>query len=113
MARAAVEGMFGGLGAGLDAVRGVGVDARRLLLIGGAAQSEAVQRIAAQVFDAPVVVPAPGEYVADGGAVQAAWVLAGERPDWPLEVVAEPEPDHQPVIREQYSRYARLAGSVQ
>jgi xylulokinase len=113
MARAAVEGMFGGLGAGLDAVRGVGVDARRLLLIGGAAQSEAVQRIAAQVFDAPVVVPAPGEYVADGGAVQAAWVLAGEPPDWPLEVVAEPEPDHQPVIREQYSRYARLAGSVQ
>jgi xylulokinase len=113
MARAAVEGMFGGLGAGLDAVRGVGVDARRLLLIGGAAQSEAAQQIAAQVFDAPVVVPAPGEYVADGGAVQAAWVLTGERPEWPLEVVAEPEGDHQPVIREQYARYARLAGAVQ
>jgi len=98
--------MLGGLGAGLDAVRGVGVDARRLLLIGGAAQSKAVQQIAAQVFDAPVVIPAPGEYVADGGAVQAAWVLAGERPNWPLEVVAEPEADHQPVIREQYMRYA-------
>ena len=106
MARAAVEGMLGGLGAGLDAVRGVGVDARRLLLIGGAAQSKAVQQIAAQVFDAPVVIPAPGEYVADGGAVQAAWVLAGERPNWPLEVVAEPEADHQPGIREQYMRYA-------
>jgi xylulokinase len=113
IARAAVEGMLGGLGAGLDAVRGVGVDARRLLLIGGAAQSPAVQQVAAQVFDVPVVVPAPGEYVADGGAVQAAWVLAGERPQWPLEVVAEPALDHQPVIREQYSRYARLAGPLQ
>jgi xylulokinase len=112
MARAAVEGMLGGLGAGLDAVRDVGVQARRLLLIGGAAQSSAVQQIAAQVFDAPVVVPAPGEYVADGGAVQAAWVLTGERPDWPLDVVAEPAVDHQPVIREQYTRYARLGGSV-
>ena len=111
IARAAVEGMLGGLGAGLDAVRGVGVDARRLLLIGGAAHSQAVQQIAAQVFDVPVVVPAPGEYVADGGAVQAAWVLAGERPDWPLEVVAEPEADHQPVIREQYSHYAHLVAS--
>jgi xylulokinase len=112
LARAAVEGMLGGLGAGLDAVRGVGVDARRLLLIGGAAHSLAVQTIAAQVFDVPVVIPAPGEYVADGGAVQAAWVLAGERPSWPLEVVAEPQVDHQPVIREQYTRYARLAGAV-
>jgi xylulokinase len=113
IARAAVEGMLGGLGAGLDAVRGVGVDVRRLLLIGGGAQSRAVQQIAAQVFDAPVVVPVPGEYVADGGAVQAAWVLAGARPNWPLEVVAEPTLDHQPVIREQYARYARDAGSVQ
>jgi xylulokinase len=112
LARAAVEGMLGGLGAGLDALRGVGVQARRLLLIGGAAQSVAVQQIAAQVFDAPVVVPAPGEYVADGGAVQAAWVLGGERPAWPLEVAAEPEVDHQPVIREQYNHYARLAGAA-
>jgi xylulokinase len=112
MARAAVEGMLGGLGAGLDAVRAVGVDARRLLLIGGAAQSQAVQQIATQVFDAPVVVPAPGEYVADGGAVQAAWVLAGQRPAWPLDVVAEPGPDHQPVIGEQYGHYAGLVASV-
>jgi xylulokinase len=112
LARAAVEGMLGGLGAGLDAVRGVGVEARRLLLIGGAAQSKAVQQIAAQVFDAPVLVTAPSEYVADGAAVQAAWVLSGERPDWTLKVLAEPDADHQPVIREQYSRHARLAASA-
>ena len=76
------------------------------MLIGGAAQNIAVTTIAAQVFDAPVVVPAPGEYVADGAAVQAAWALTGERPMWPLQIVAQPAPDHHPVIHDQYARYA-------
>lgn len=106
LARAAIEGMLCGLADGLDAVRAVGVEARRLLLIGGAAQNPAVSAIAAQVFDVPVVVPQPGEYVALGGAVQAAWVLAGERPAWRVPVAAEPAPDHRPVIRAQYA--ARL-----
>jgi xylulokinase len=58
------------------------------------------------VFDSPVVVPAPGEYVAEGAAVQAGWVLSGERPQWPVELVATPAPDHHPEIREQYAHYA-------
>jgi xylulokinase len=43
-----------------------------------------VRRIAPTVFGVPVVVPEPGEYVADGAARQAAWVLAGgsEPPVW-------------------------------
>ncbi|WP_348786663.1 FGGY family carbohydrate kinase [Leifsonia sp. NPDC080035] len=103
LARAAIEGMLCGLADGLDAVRGVGVRERRILLIGGAAQNPAVAAVAAQVFDAPVVVPAPGEYVADGGAVQAAWALTGSRPRWTVEA-AEPLPvDTRPVIREQYA----------
>ncbi|NNC13873.1 xylulose kinase [Planctomonas sp. JC2975] len=106
LARAAVEGMLSGLAAGLDAVRAVGVREQRLLLVGGAALNPAVQAVAAQVFDAPVVIPAPGEYVANGAAVQAAWVLSGVRPEWTLDVVAAPAPDHRPVIREQYARYA-------
>ena len=77
IARAAVEGLLCGLADGLDAVRGQGVAAERVLLIGGAAQNPAVRAIAAQVFDVPVVVPEPGEYVADGAARQAAWVLTG------------------------------------
>ncbi|MGA0568224.1 xylulokinase [Rathayibacter sp. KR2-224] len=109
LARAAVEGMLGGLAAGLDAVRAVGVREQRLLLIGGASLNPAVQAVAAQVFDAPVVVPAPGEYVANGAAAQAAWALTGTRPEWTLEVVAEPEQDFRPVIRQQYDRYARIA----
>ncbi|HEX3803225.1 MAG TPA: xylulokinase [Solirubrobacteraceae bacterium] len=112
LARAAHEGMLSGLGAGLDALREVGVRERRLLLIGGAAHSRAVQAVAAQVFDAPVVVPAPGEYVAEGAAVQAAWVLSGERPQWKVETVAAPEPDHRPEIREQYARYAAVVAAA-
>jgi xylulokinase len=106
LARAAVEGMLAALADGLDAVRATGVRESRLLLIGGAAQNEAVARIAAQVFDAPVVVPAPAEYVADGAAVQAAWALTRERPAWPVTMVSEPEPDTRAVIRRQYSERA-------
>lgn len=103
LARAAIEGMLSGLADGLDAVRSHGVTAERILLVGGAAQNPAVAAIAAQVFDAPVVVPEPGEYVAAGGAVQAAWALTGERPAWPVSLSASPEPDTRPVIREQYA----------
>ena len=104
-ARAAIEGMLCGLADGLDAVRAVGVREKRILLIGGAAQNRAVAAIAAQVFDAPVVVPAPGEYVADGGAVQAAWALTGTRPSWTVEAAAPLAVDTRPVIREQRAPY--------
>ena len=103
LARAAIEGLLCGLAEGLDAVRAQGVPARRILLIGGAAQNPAVARIAAQVFEVPVVVPAPGEYVARGAAVQAAWAATGTRPQWPLEIAARPEADHREVIRRQYA----------
>jgi xylulokinase len=103
LARAAIEGMLCGLADGLDAVRAVGVEARRLLLIGGAAQNTAVASIAAQVFDVPVIVPDPGEYVALGAAVQAAWTLGGSRPEWPVAIVAEPAPDTRPQIRAAYA----------
>ncbi|MET0990414.1 MAG: xylulokinase [Glaciihabitans sp.] len=108
LARAAIEGMLCGLADGLDAVRAQGVDAARLLLIGGAAQNPAVSAIAAQVFEVPVVVPEPGEYVAAGAAAQAAWVVTGTRPVWPLALLAEPDVDFQPVIREQYRAVAAV-----
>jgi xylulokinase len=103
LARAAIEGMLCGLADGLDAVRAVGVREQRILLIGGAAQNPAVATVASQVFDAPIVVPSPGEYVADGAAVQAAWALTGTRPAWPLPLAAELSPDVRPHIRAQYA----------
>lgn len=81
-ARAAIEGMLCGLGAGLEALRELGVPCQRVLLVGGGAQSPAVGRIASEVFGSPVVVPQPGEYVAAGAARQAAWVLDGALPEW-------------------------------
>ena len=72
LARAAVEGMLGGLATGLDAVRDLGVPIERALLIGGGAQSDAVRLIAPAVLGVPVEVPAPAEYVALGAARQAA-----------------------------------------
>ena len=83
LARAAVEGMLCGLADGLDALRAADVPVRRVLLIGGGARSVAVQRIAPTVFGVPVAVPEPSEYVADGAARQAAWVLA-QTPEPPI-----------------------------
>ncbi|MFI5606058.1 xylulokinase [Amycolatopsis sp. NPDC051903] len=84
LARATVEGMVCGLAAGLDAVRAQGLDVRRVLLIGGGAQSAAVRAVAPIVLGVPVVIPEAGEYVALGAARQAAWALAGtaEAPAW-------------------------------
>jgi xylulokinase len=75
LARAAVEGMLGGLAAGLDALRGLSVPLERALLVGGGAQSAAVRAIAPLVLGLPVEVPEPGEYVALGAARQSARVL--------------------------------------
>ncbi|HEY9499622.1 MAG TPA: xylulokinase [Terrimesophilobacter sp.] len=103
LARAAIEGLLCGLADGLDALTNRGVEAVRVVLIGGAAQNPAIAVIAAQVFDLPVLVPEPGEYVAAGAAVQAAWALTGERPHWTVPLVQTPRPDHRPVIRTQYA----------
>ncbi|MGP3535949.1 xylulokinase [Microbacterium sp. RD1] len=108
LARAAVEGMLAGLATGLDAIRSLGVGAERVLLIGGAAQSPAVSTIAAQVFDVPVVVPTPGEYVALGAARQAAWALTGRRPTWPVPLQQESVSDPRPGIRAAYDHVAAV-----
>ena len=105
LARVAFEGLLCGLADGLDALRGQGVTVARILLIGGAAQNVAVSTIAAQVFDVPVIVPAPGEYVALGAAVQAAWALSGHRPRWYVSTSATPPGDFHSVIREQYAAW--------
>lgn len=76
VARAAVEGMLGGLAAGLDALRDLGVPLERALLIGGGAQSPAVRAIAPLVLGLDVEVPEPAEYVAHGAARQAAGAAA-------------------------------------
>jgi xylulokinase len=105
-ARAVVEGLLCSMKDAIDAVeRATAVPTQRILLIGGAAQSEAIRRIAPQVFGVSVSVPEPAEYVALGAARQAAWALAGgdEPPQWagPSSVVYADDP--QPHIAAQYA----------
>ena len=111
LARAAVEGMLSALSDGAAAVRRQGVEATRVLLIGGAALNPAVQEVARQVFDLPVVVPEPGEYVADGAARQAGWALSGTRPSWAPATSASFEADLRPAVGERY-RAAQGLGSL-
>ena len=92
LARAAVEGMLCGLADAVEALTGQGVPLRRLLLIGGAARSTAVEALAPALFGVPVVVPEPQEYVALGAAAQAVWALTGERPAWPARPARTLEP---------------------
>jgi xylulokinase len=104
-ARAAVEGMLCGLADAVDALVAQGVRVDRILLIGGGARSAAVRAIAPTVLGRPVLVPEPGEYVADGAARQAAWALTGtgNPPRWRLGAVEKVTGDPTPGLRERYA----------
>jgi xylulokinase len=107
LARAAVEALLASLADAVDHLTTHGVRPRRVLLIGGGANSPAVRRLAPAIFGMPVSVPAPGEYVALGAARQAAWALAGTPapPPWPLPDVRRYTADPTPQVR---ARYAAL-----
>lgn len=87
LVRASVEGMLCGLADAVAPLTAAGVTPARLVLIGGAARSAAVQQLAAGLFALPVAVPEPAEYVALGAARQAAWTLsqAEAAPHWARE----------------------------
>lgn len=110
LARACVEGVLCGLADALDALRRSGVEIRRVVMVGGGARSEAVRRIAPQVFGTQVLVPPAVEAVADGAARQAAWALAGSAapPAWEVPGVVAFDGDPLPGVRERYAE-ARAA----
>jgi len=110
LARAAIEGLLCGLADGLDALRAQGVSPQRVFLVGGGARSAALRAIAPAVFGCPVIVPVPGEYVADGAVRQAAWMLSGapEPPQWPLAGAQTYEADPTPRVRERYAEVRDL-----
>jgi xylulokinase len=102
LARAAIEGMLCGLADGLAVLSSHGVQAKRLLLIGGAAANRAVQKSAAQVFGVSIAIPELGEYVADGAARQASHALMGSEAHWPVAMQAEVPADHRSEILRNY-----------
>ncbi|PZU42942.1 MAG: xylulose kinase [Arsenicicoccus sp.] len=113
LARAMVEGMILGVGAGVDSLRREGVEVERVHLIGGAVASRAVREIAADLLGVPVVIPAAGEYVALGAARQAAWTLrGGDVPQWPVPVSAQLEAQPSEQARKVRERYQDLLESV-
>ncbi len=105
LARAAVEGMLCALAEGLDALTATGVRVGRIILVGGGARSRAVRALAPAILGAPVLVPPPGEFAADGAARQAAWVALGstEAPEWTIDGVRTYEADPTPAVREAYA----------
>mgnify|MGYP003306667794 CR=1 FL=1 len=109
LARAAVEGIACSLADGFAALADLGIEARRIILVGGGARSEAIQQAVSAVFGMPVTVPEPGEYVADGAARQAAAVLAGEWPQW---TAAEESVVQAPPAPEVLERYRRAAATA-
>ncbi|MDX5398553.1 MAG: xylulose kinase, partial [Actinomycetes bacterium] len=103
LARASVEGLLCGLADGLEAFVAQGVPVDRVRLIGGGARARAVQEIAPAVLGREVLLPEPGEYVADGAARQAAWVLTGKLPTWETSATAVRSAPSTPQVREAYA----------
>jgi xylulokinase len=104
IARAMIEGMLSGLADAVAALEDLGVDIKRVLIIGGAAKNPAVGQIASALFGRPVVIPPAGEYVADGAAKQAAWALLGGStpPVWDLGKAMHIEAAATPAVLEKY-----------
>jgi len=106
LARAAVEAVLCSLADAIGNLADCGITAQRVILIGGAARSEAVRQVAPMIFGVPVTVPEPAEYVALGAARQAAWALSGtaEPPSWtPAGASAEYTAEATPEVRAQYA----------
>ncbi|GGC88700.1 xylulokinase [Tersicoccus solisilvae] len=111
LARAAVEGLLCHLAAALDVIRARGVDVTEVTLVGGGARSAAVRQLAPGLLGVPVVVPPPGEYVADGAARQAATVAAGSSVPvaWAAGEAERFTGPAQPDVRAAYDRQAARA----
>ena len=105
-ARACIEGMLCSLAEASDVITnfGKGTVPNRVVLIGGAAASKAVQEIAATLFKVPIHIPPAAEYVADGAARQAAWALSGSEkpPAWEIVGTVIKEVNYQEMVRNAY-----------
>lgn len=107
LARAAYEALLCSLADAVDRlVAAGGTPPRRILMVGGATRSPALQALAPAVLGRPVELPPAGEYVALGAARQAAWALSGaaEPPRWQLTGTRVLEGEATPWVREPYAR---------
>ena len=115
LARATLLSMACSIRTALGELRGRGVEISSAVLIGGAAQSEALRSTFADVIGLPLEIPAPGEYVALGAARQAAWMLGGDDdpPEWPRHLSDRREGSDPPAWATEVSqRYAEAVRTV-
>ncbi len=110
IARAFVEGMLCGLADAVDSLDKSGVEIKRVFLVGGAAKNPAVGEIASALFGREVLIPEPGEYVANGAARQAAWALLGgdSAPEWDLGEVTSIQATPTPEVLTNYRKLRDL-----
>ena len=99
---------------GVDDLVRQGVEVKRVLLVGGGAKSRALCEIAPAILGVPVVIPAPGEYVAEGACRQAAWALSGDTqpPVWPKPEERRFDAEPAPHVRERYASLRELTEGV-
>jgi xylulokinase len=116
MTRALLEGSAYALRDILEAMRGAGLDVRRLTMVGGGAKGALWRQIKADVTGLPVRVPESVETTAGGAAILAA-VGAGLYPDVAGAVGAfvryrpeqhEPDAERTQAYEEAYRRYREL-----
>ena len=97
----------------VDAVRAQGAAIDRVSLVGGGVKWTSAKELSSAVLGVPVDVPSPGEYVANGAAKQAAWVLAEARSPPPgsravEHLAAEPLPE----VRAAYDRVSEIVAAA-
>lgn len=109
-ARAVIEGTLASQVAMVDALQECDLSANRVLLIGGAAQSPAVQTILTQMVEIPIAVPEYDEYVTKGASMQAVAALTGEFPAWPIAVTELPAIPIETGIAQQHTSTMAMLG---
>lgn len=104
IARAVIEGVLCGLKDALDALVHIGAKPTQITLIGGGARSKAFASIAPTILGLPVTVPEASEWVAEGAARQAAWMLSGQAspPEWRAKLRKSYQADEIAFIHERY-----------
>lgn len=130
LARAALESAIFGMRIGLEGFNTLGFKAKEIRLTGGGSKSPLWQRIAANVMNLPLRIPAGGEAAAMGGAIQALWCLLRNSPKKSgdkkpaIEALADEhvvmeggdtvKPDKQDVAAydKAYAEYSRYLGAV-
>lgn len=114
LARAAVEALACSLADALgEIVDRLGRQPARVLVVGGAARSPALQEVLPAVLGRSVLLAPAAEYVALGAARQAAWALSGleQPPAWASATASEVDSAPTPAVHERYTelRHATVA----